>query len=153
MIGDLGYGALYTLIGYYLYSNFEGEAFKSMGGVTIFAGLFTMLFGILYGELFGLHVIATYFWEGALGLSHPPMEKGLSPAGQSYALTWLVVSILVGILHLNVGYVFDFVENLELHDAKHALFESGSRNWRPNGIGSPASATTSARRPTACATG
>ena len=134
MIGDLGYGALYTLIGYYLYSNFEGEAFKSMGGVTIFAGLFTMLFGILYGELFGLHVIATYFWEGALGLSHPPMEKGLSPAGQSYALTWLVVSILVGILHLNVGYVFDFVENLELHDAKHALFESGSWILMLNGL-------------------
>ncbi|AXG09150.1 V-type ATP synthase subunit I [Haloplanus rubicundus] len=134
MIGDLGYGALYTLIGYYLYSNFEGDAFKSMGGVTIFAGLFTMLFGILYGEFFGLHLIATYFWEGALGLSHPPMEKGLSPAGQSYALTWLVVSILVGILHLNVGYVFDFVENLELHDAKHALFESGSWILMLNGL-------------------
>jgi len=134
MIGDLGYGALYTLIGYYLYSNFEGEAFKSMGGVTIFAGLFTMLFGILYGEIFGLHLIATYFWEGALGLAHPPMEKGLSPAGQSYALTWLVVSILVGILHLNVGYVFDFVENLELHDAKHALYESGSWILMLNGL-------------------
>jgi V/A-type H+-transporting ATPase subunit I len=134
MIGDLGYGALYTLIGYYLYSNFDGDAFKSMGGVTIFAGLFTMLFGILYGEIFGLHLIATYFWEGALGLAHPPMEKGLSPAGQSYALTWLVVSILVGILHLNVGYVFDFVENLELHDAKHALYESGSWILMLNGL-------------------
>jgi V/A-type H+-transporting ATPase subunit I len=134
MIGDLGYGALYTLIGYYLYANFESDAFKSMGGVTIFAGLFTMLFGILYGELFGLHVIATYFWEGALGLSHPPMEKGLSPAGQSYALTWLVVSILVGILHLNVGYVFDFVENLQLHDAKHAIYESGSWILMLNGL-------------------
>jgi V/A-type H+-transporting ATPase subunit I len=134
MIGDLGYGALYTLIGYYLYANFDSEAFKSMGGVTIFAGLFTMLFGILYGEIFGLHLISTYFWEGALGLSHPPMEKGLSPAGQSYALTWLVVSILVGILHLNVGYLFDFVENLELHDAKHALFESGSWILMLNGL-------------------
>ena len=134
MIGDLGYGALYTLIGYYLYSNFDSDAFKSMGGVTIFAGLFTMLFGILYGEIFGLHLISTYFWEGALGLAHPPMEKGLSPAGQSYALTWLVVSILVGILHLNVGYVFDFVENLEHHDAKHALYESGSWILMLNGL-------------------
>ncbi|WP_049934936.1 V-type ATP synthase subunit I [Haloplanus natans] len=134
MIGDLGYGALYTLIGYYLYSNFDSDAFQSMGGVTIFAGLFTMLFGVLYGEIFGLHLIATYFWEGALGLAHPPMEKGLSPAGQSYALTWLVVSILVGILHLNVGYVFDFVENLEHHDAKHALYESGSWILMLNGL-------------------
>jgi len=134
MIGDLGYGALYTLIGYYLYSQFDSDAFKSMGGVTIFAGLFTMLFGILYGEIFGLHLISTYFWEGALGMAHPPMEKGLSPAGQSYALTWLVVSILVGILHLNVGYVFDFIGNLEHHDAKHALYESGSWLLMLNGL-------------------
>ncbi|WP_338740930.1 V-type ATP synthase subunit I [Haloplanus salilacus] len=134
MIGDLGYGALYTLIGYYLYSSFDSDAFKSMGGVTIFAGLFTMLFGILYGEIFGLHLIATYFWEGVVGLSHAPMEKGLSPSGQSYALTWLVVSILMGIVHLNVGYVFDFIENLEHHDAKHALLESGSWILMLNGL-------------------
>ena len=134
MIGDLGYGALYTLIGYGLYSRFESDAFKSMGGITIFAGLFTMLFGILYGEIFGLHLISTYVWEGALGMAHPPMEKGLSPAGQSYALTWLVVSILVGILHLNVGYIFDLVENLEHHDAKHAIYESGSWLLMLNGL-------------------
>jgi len=134
MIGDLGYGALYTLIGYYLYSNFDSDAFKSMGGVTIFAGLFTMLFGVLYGEIFGLHLISTYLWEGALGMSHPPMEKGLSPAGQSYALTWLVVSILMGIVHLNVGYVFDFIENLDHHDAKHAVYESASWILMLNGL-------------------
>ncbi len=134
MIGDLGYGALYTLIGYFLYTNFDSEAFKSMGGVTIFAGLFTMLFGILYGEIFGLHLISTYLWEGLVGLAHAPMEKGLSPSGQSYALTWLVVSILVGILHLNVGYIFDFVENLEHHDLKHAVTESGSWLLMLNGL-------------------
>jgi V/A-type H+-transporting ATPase subunit I len=134
MIGDLGYGALYTLIGYYLYNSFESDAFKSMGGVTIFAGIFTMLFGVLYGEVFGLHLIATYLWEGVVGLSHAPMEKGLSPSGQSYALTWLVVSILMGIVHLNVGYVFDFIENLNHHDAKHALYESGSWLLMLNGL-------------------
>ncbi|WP_299335132.1 V-type ATP synthase subunit I [Haloplanus sp.] len=134
MIGDLGYGALYTLIGYYLYNSFEGDAFKSMGGVTMFAGGFTMLFGVLYGEVFGLHLIATYLWEGVVGLSHAPMEKGLSPSGQSYALTWLVVSILMGIVHLNVGYLFDFIENLNHHDAKHALYESGSWILMLNGL-------------------
>ncbi|WP_435067403.1 V-type ATP synthase subunit I [Haloplanus sp. C73] len=133
MIGDLGYGILYALIGYGLYTKFDSEAFKSMGGITIFAGLFTMLFGILYGEIFGLHLIATHFWEGMLGMSHPPMEKGLSPAGIDWARGWLVVSLLVGILHLNVGWIFDFVENLE-HDIKHAVFESASWLLMLNGI-------------------
>jgi len=133
MIGDLGYGALYTLIGYALYTKFDSEAFKSMGGITIFAGGFTMLFGILYGEIFGLHLISTYVWEGALGMSHPPIEKGLSPASVEWARGWLVVSLLVGILHLNVGWIFDFVENLQ-HDIKHAVFESGSWLLMLNGI-------------------
>ena len=134
MIGDLGYGALYTLIGYFLYTKFDSAAFKSMGGITVFAGLFTMLFGILYGELFGLHVISTYFWEGALGMAHPPIEKGLSPAGVDWARGWLVVSLLVGIVHLNVGWILDFIETVQHHDLKHAVYESASWLLMLNGI-------------------
>ncbi|MFA1612118.1 V-type ATP synthase subunit I [Halobellus rubicundus] len=134
MIGDLGYGLIYTGIGYYLYSNFESPAFRSMGGVTIAAGIFTAVFGILYGELFGLHVIATYFWEGVVGLSHAPIEKGLSPAGIDWARGWLVVSVLVGILHLNVAWIFGFFEDLELHDLEHAIYENGSWLLMMNGL-------------------
>ncbi|WP_372912348.1 V-type ATP synthase subunit I [Salinigranum sp.] len=134
MIGDLGYGILYTLIGYGLYSKFESPAFKSMGGITIAAGLFTMLFGILYGELFGLHTIASVFWEGVVGLSHAPIEKGLSPATSEWALAWLFVSVLIGIVHLNAGWILDFVETLQFHGFKHALYESGSWLLMLNGI-------------------
>ncbi|MFB6096666.1 MAG: V-type ATP synthase subunit I [Haloferacaceae archaeon] len=134
MIGDLGYGILYTLIGYYLYSNFEGEAFKSMGGVTIFAGVFTMLFGILYGEIFGTHQVSKLLWEGALGMHGPPIAKGLSPAELEWAKAWLVVSVLAGVVHLNIGWIFDFVENYQLHDLKHAVFESGSWLLMLNGL-------------------
>ncbi len=50
MIGDLGYGLIYTAIGYFLYANFdERPAFKSMGGIV--GRLFTALFGVLYGVL------------------------------------------------------------------------------------------------------
>jgi V/A-type H+-transporting ATPase subunit I len=134
MIGDLGYGIIYTLIGYGLYSKFESPAFRSMGGITIAAGLFTMLFGILYGELFGLHTIASVFWEGVVGLEHAPIEKGLSPATAEWALAWLFVSVLIGIVHLNIGWILDFIENLEFHDFKHALYESGSWLLMVNGL-------------------
>jgi V/A-type H+-transporting ATPase subunit I len=129
MIGDVGYGLLYTAIGYFLYSSFDRPAFKSMGGITIFAGVFTMLFGFLFGEIFGLHLITEYVWHG-----HPPIEKGLSPATVEWARGWLVVSVLAGIAHLNVGWIVDFVENLELHDVKHALYESGSWLLMMNGL-------------------
>ncbi|WP_396610864.1 V-type ATP synthase subunit I [Haloferax sp. S1W] len=134
MIGDLGYGILYTAIGYFLYANFDSEAFKSMGGITIAAGLFTALFGILYGELFGLHLITEYFWHGVVGLEHAPIEKGLSPAGVEWALGWLVVSVVVGIIHLNIGWLFDLIENFQLHDLKHAVLESASWLLMLNGL-------------------
>ncbi|WP_049985091.1 V-type ATP synthase subunit I [Halobellus rufus] len=135
MIGDLGYGIIYTAIGYYLYTNFaDRPAFRSMGGVTIAAGIFTVIFGILYGELFGLHVISTYFWEGALGMAHPPIEKGLSPAGVDWARGWLVVSVLIGIFHLNVAWIFGFVEDYQLHDLEHAVYENGSWLLMMNGL-------------------
>jgi len=134
MIGDLGYGVVYTLIGYFLYSKFESPAFRSMGGITIAAGLFTMLFGILYGELFGLHTIASVFWEGVVGLEHAPIEKGLSPATAEWALAWLFVSVLIGIVHLNMGWILDFIETLEFHGFKHALYESGSWLLMVNGL-------------------
>ncbi|WP_336024479.1 V-type ATP synthase subunit I [Halobellus salinisoli] len=135
MIGDLGYGIIYTAIGYYLYTNFaDRPAFRSMGGVTIAAGIFTAIFGVLYGELFGLHVISTYFWEGALGLAHPPIEKGLSPAGIDWARGWLVVSVLIGIFHLNVAWIFGFIEDYQLHDLEHAIYENGSWLLMMNGL-------------------
>ena len=134
MIGDFGYGLIYSGIGYYLYTNFDSNAIKSMGGVTIFAGVFTTIFGILYGEIFGLHLISQYLWEGALGLSHPPIEKGLSPGAVDWARGWLVVSLLVGLVHLNVGYVFEFLENLEFHGVTEALQETGSWILAMNGL-------------------
>ncbi|ESP89266.1 V-type ATP synthase subunit I [Candidatus Halobonum tyrrellensis] len=133
MIGDLGYGLLYTLIGAFLYSNFDSDAFKSMGGVTVFAGLFTMLFGVLYGEVFGLHLVATYFWEGALGMS-PPIHKGLQPYYSDWATAWLVLSIVASVVHLDVGYVFSFAENYEFHGLKDAMLESGSWLLMLNGF-------------------
>ncbi|KTG29613.1 V-type ATP synthase subunit I [Haloferax profundi] len=134
MIGDLGYGIIYTAIGYFLYAKYDDGALKSMGGITIAAGLFTMLFGILYGELFGLHVIADYFWHDVVGLAHAPIEKGLSPATAEWALGWLTVSVMLGIFHLNIGYIFKFVDVSNLHGVKEAVLEAGSWILMLNGL-------------------
>ena len=134
MIGDLGYGILYGLIGYFLYSNFDSQAFKSMGGVTIAAGIFTAVFGVFYGEFFGLHVISTYFWEGVVGLSSAPIHKGLQPADIYWAQAWLVISALVALIHLNVGYVFGFLEELEFFGEEAAITEKGSWLLGMNGL-------------------
>jgi len=120
MIGDLGYGAMYTVIGIALMSMFDSDMVRSLGGVAVFAGVFTMVFGVLYGEVFGLHVLGEVVWGGS-----PPIHKGLIPEYSAYALGWLALSLLAGILHLLVGWIIDFYQRLS-HSVTDAMTESGS---------------------------
>ncbi|KOX94709.1 ATP synthase subunit I [Haloarcula rubripromontorii] len=124
MIGDLGYGLLYLALGYGLYSKVDSAVLKSLGGVGMWAGGFTALFGVLYGEIFGLHTISNVVWP-ALGFEGAPIHKGLQPHYGEYATAWLTVSLLAGMAHLAVGWIFDFVENLN-HGLWDATTESGS---------------------------
>ena len=124
MIGDVGYGIIYTLLGYGLYSKASGDVLKSLGGVTMWAGGFTMLFGFLYGEIFGLLTISDVVWP-ALGLESAPIHKGLKPQYGEYAIAWLSISLLAGVAHLTIGWTLDFIDNLS-HGLWDALTESGS---------------------------
>ncbi|MFB6360822.1 MAG: V-type ATP synthase subunit I, partial [Halobacteriales archaeon] len=118
MIGDLGYGIAYMLVGYWMWKRFDSAGIQSLGGVAIWAGFFTMVFGVLYGEIFGLHVLGDFVWGG-----HPPMEKGLNAL--DFALVWLFTAIVVGVLHVGVGYIVGFVNELQ-HSVKEAVLENGS---------------------------
>ncbi|WP_237561164.1 V-type ATP synthase subunit I [Halococcus sediminicola] len=129
MIGDLGYGILYTAIGFLVYTRFDSDAVRSLGAIALWAGGFTMLFGVLYGEIFGLHVLGEVVWGG-----HPPIEKGLSPAGIEWAQLWLVVSLLVGLLHMTVAYIIGFVEEFQKDGLRTAVLEPGSWLIRMLGI-------------------
>jgi V/A-type H+-transporting ATPase subunit I len=120
MIGDLGYGLIYVALGYLLYTRFESDVIRALGGISLWAGGFTMLFGILYGEFFGLHELGAILFGGS-----PPLHKGLSPEYGDYALGWLVISLLAGVAHLTIGWIFDFYENLS-HGFEDAILESGS---------------------------
>ncbi|MFB6111548.1 MAG: V-type ATP synthase subunit I [Halobacteriaceae archaeon] len=124
MIGDVAYGILYTLIGFWLWNSFESNALRSLGGIAMWSGAFTILFGFLYGEVFGFHFISTYFWKGALGMSHPPIEKGLHAT--EWAELWLVLSLIAGLLHLIVGFVFGFLNDAKAHGFTEAVLEDGS---------------------------
>jgi V/A-type H+-transporting ATPase subunit I len=118
MIGDLGYGIAYMLVGYWMWKRFDSPGIQSLGGVAMWAGFFTMVFGVLYGEIFGLHVLGDFVWGG-----HPPMEKGLDAL--DFALVWLFTAIVIGVLHVGVGYAVGFVNELQ-HSVKDAVLENGS---------------------------
>jgi V/A-type H+-transporting ATPase subunit I len=119
MIGDLGYGLLYTAAGYGIYSRFDAEIIKGIGAIAMFAGGFTMLFGVLYGEIFGMHVLG----EVLFGDAGPPLHKGLQPAFGYYAQSFLVLSLVAGIIHMTVGFWFGF-----WNDRSHGLVDAFTHN-------------------------
>ncbi|MFW5919595.1 MAG: V-type ATP synthase subunit I [Halanaeroarchaeum sp.] len=125
MIGDVGYGLLYAGLGVYIYRRFESAGIRSMGGIAIWAGAFTVLFGVLYGEIFGTHQVTEVLWKGIVGLESAPIHKGLVPAESEYALLWFVVSLLAGLAHLTIGYAMGFVDDL-VHGVRDALLEDAS---------------------------
>jgi len=130
MIGDVGYGLLYVLIGYGLYANVDSQGLRDFGMVVVWLGLFTIAFGVLYGELFGLHVFY-WLWE-PLGYGGELLPKGLTDG--DWAITWLLVACLFGWLQLNIGWGFNFIEEWQLHGAKEAIIESGSWLLMLNGV-------------------
>ena len=126
MIGDIGYGLVYVAMGLGLYKASDSEALSALGVIGIWSGAFTMLFGYLYGEIFGLHIDV---------VAQPPLlssfDKGIH--APEVALTWLAASIAFGLLHLNIGYVFGFVNSLS-HGVKEAVLEDGSWIMVLNGV-------------------
>ncbi len=133
MIGDLGYGILYAALGFWLYRGFDSEMISKLGGVAMWAGGFTALFGALYGEVFGLHLITNHFWEPIVGLDDAPIKKGLHVG--AFAELWLAASLLFGVAHLAVGYVFGIVNETRSHGLKAAVTESGGPLLLMAGVG------------------
>jgi len=130
MIGDVGYGTLYVLLGYIVYRKFDSDAVRDFGLVVVWLGLFTIAFGVLYGELFGLKVFE-FLWEPLVG-DEKLLPKGLTEV--EWAITWIIAAIVFGWIQLNIGYIFNFVNEYQVHGLKPAVIETGSWLLMLNGI-------------------
>ena len=131
MIGDIGYGILYMLMGYVGYSMFgksDSDAGRALASIAIWAGAFTVLFGYLYDDIFGVHM-------ADLGLGWLPLAGSLTKGLQTteWAIFWIIASIAFGLLHLNMGLVLGFVNELR-HGLKAAIYERFSWILAMNGL-------------------
>ncbi|SFB79728.1 V/A-type H+-transporting ATPase subunit I [Halobiforma haloterrestris] len=135
MIGDIGYGLLYMLMGYGAWKAFDSDAGKAVGTIGLWAGGFTVLFGWLYDEMFGVHieywmpegihsVLSTYLFMDTL-------DKGLQST--EWAMLWIVFSLVFGLIHLNIGLILGFINELS-HGLKAAVYERLSWILTMNGL-------------------
>ncbi|ARS90034.1 V-type ATP synthase subunit I [Natrarchaeobaculum aegyptiacum] len=127
MIGDIGYGILYMLMGWGAWKVFDSDAGKALGTIGIWAGVFTVVFGYLYDDIFGVHM-------SDIGI-HLPLAGTLTKGLQTteWAMLWILLSLVFGLIHLNLGLIAGFVNELS-HGLKAAIYERFSWILAMNGL-------------------
>jgi len=122
MFADVGHGLLFMLAGFWGMSmrnkqlggtGFMDEIkgyFKSGYMLIIVSGFFAMIFGVLFGSYFGgTHEAASYIpepiWFGPEGHD---FHNGASPV-----ILMLELSLLIGMVHMTIGYVLRFITNIK----------------------------------------
>ena len=131
MFADVGHGLLFALLGVYGLtlqkkqldtSSFMDEIknyFKNGAILMIVSGIVAMVFGVLFGSYFGVtHHTANYVPE-ALWFS--PEGHGLHN-GATPIILMLELSLLVGMVHMTVGYVLRFLKNVREKHYGEAFF-------------------------------
>ncbi|MDD5163836.1 MAG: V-type ATP synthase subunit I [Candidatus ainarchaeum sp.] len=114
MLGDVGYGIIMLAIFGFLAFKAKGQL-KGFSRILIWSALSSVFFGFVFGELFGAEFI-----EPLLNRVHEPTQV-------------LGVAIAIGFVHINIGLLVGFYNELKNHGLKKAIlaklgwiaFESG----------------------------
>lgn len=121
MLGDMGYGL--TLMILFLILKKVMPAGKALFNILIISAMSSIFFGFLMGEFFGSEIVFgvhlhTFFSREAIMMGHH--VGTLIP---STINAFLIISVLFGVLHLNLGLIMGFINIWKHHSFAHAYFE------------------------------
>lgn len=137
MLGDLGYGLVIFLACRLLLRKFSGQA-ASIIRIIMISAVSTMFFGLVFGEFFGFeewpHSIGPNMCRNAPFLcnvqevhAHGAVETVysfphlLSRTHEKMSL--LVISLIIGAIHINFSLILGFWNIWKSHGLKHAFLE------------------------------
>lgn len=109
MLGDVGYGVIALILFQIVKRKFKDLQVQAIANILTLASIASIIFGFVFGEVFGEEFI-----------EHPLLNRVHD------INTMLLVTIAVGIIHLNLGFILGFYNKLKHHGFKHALLEKGS---------------------------
>lgn len=112
MLGDMGYGIVTLLLFMGLRPKFKGGG-KKLIDALIYSSVATILFGALFGEVFGEEVLFGYELPHILSRAHQINDL-------------LVLSIVVGAIHLNLGLIVGWINEAHHHSFVHGFLAKGS---------------------------
>lgn len=126
MIGDVGYGALWLIVGGIMVKKLQDGGFKDLMFALTLGGFFSLIFGLfLYGEAFGMPFIATptaanpnpLGWNTSLGINIP-IRSVLHKLENPFEL--ILLSLIAGCIHLGIGFIFGIIDEWP-HSKKHGI--------------------------------
>lgn len=139
ILGDIGYALILMALAFVIRKTVKSDAVKPLMDILIYCQISTLIFGVLYGEFLGFPLAGL--------VSHGEVEPGLIPGFNTIDLfaspiggemitypihrthlvmTMIVLTVLIGVIHINFGYVLGFINENRKHGFSAALFEKGS---------------------------
>jgi len=142
MLGDVGYGIVCLLLFYYVKKKMPSG--KALINAMMICSVSTIFFGFLFGEYMGYEG-TTAAIGNALHSIGIPMQKVVAEGSVSYLFphiisrvhgemmvagytlpSVIVIAAILGIIHLNFGFVLGFFNVLKHHGLKDAILEKFS---------------------------
>ena len=124
MIGDAGYGLTSFLVFYGGMKVFPkaSEMFKSL----MYASVATILFGLAFGDAFGYVIFGHHSELAAVTGIHLFEQIPILWHRAEHLSQVFTISAVIGLVHVNLGYLIGAYNEYVRHDFKHAFLEKGS---------------------------
>jgi V/A-type H+-transporting ATPase subunit I len=120
MIGDLGYGFFYFLLGHFLVVKYRhSDELYQLGQIIRLAGFSAFFFGtVLFAEAFGFALGK----DGGI-LSFLQHDFVLDKGNGDHVGFMLLASGAIGLFYVTLGLVMGFYNAMNIHNLKHAIQE------------------------------
>lgn len=116
MFGDLGQGLVVSALGWLLWKTKQ----MTLGRIMIRLGVFSSIFGLFYGSVFGFEHALDPFYQSVLGFSEKPIDV-LAPENTN---TVLFSAVALGIILICISIVVNICSTIREKDYENALFSS-----------------------------
>jgi V/A-type H+-transporting ATPase subunit I len=138
ILGDIGYALILATLALAIKTLVKSEAVKPLMNILLYCQIWSLIFGVIYGEFLGFSLASLHTPEGSIPGLIPGWNTLIlfeSIGGEEFTfpihrthmvMTMIGLSVLVGLIHLNLGFLFGFLNISRHHGMKHAVLEKGS---------------------------
>ncbi len=131
MLGDVGYGLVIAAIAVIIKSKFKTGGLNALSLILLMSAVLSILLGVIYGEFFGFPIfnveVHGELEHGLIGAAGPAIAGFHLPVHRFDSVQeLLLLTLIIGILHILTGLIIGFRNIAAEHDVKHAIFAKGS---------------------------